>query len=108
MQPVTVHIAEDGTIRFLVNEDSKPFLTEDAVVRRASHVEPVQVILRLLFHGLRFTFGEKGRMSNFTRLWPCEWRINLAPTNGPILPETYRDRQQAIEAEVRYLNENFL
>lgn len=108
MQPVTVHITEDGTIRFLVNEDSKPFLTEDAVVRRASHVEPTQAILRLLFHGLRFIFGEKGWMADFTRRWPCEWRINLSPIHGPILPGTYCNRQAAIDAEVLYLNENFI
>lgn len=105
---VTVSISEDADVQFLVNAASSPLLTEDSVIRRASHVEPVSFVLRGVFHLLRKTFGEKGRMAEFTRLWPCLWRVNLAPTGGPILPDTYRDRQQAITAEIGYLNQNFI
>lgn len=108
MQPVTIRIKADGTMRFLVNADSTIFLTEASKVRRASHVEPIQPTLRFVFHGLRKTFGEKGRMAAFTRLWPCLWRVNLAPISGPILPEMFYDRQEAIDREVEYLNENFI
>lgn len=106
-QPTTVIIKPNGTIRFLVSEGSKPFL-DGAVVRRASHIEPVNPIMRYVFYMLRHWFGEKGKMAEFTRLWPCLWRINLAPIGQGILPNTYRNRQAAINAEIGYLYEHFI
>ena len=47
-------------------------------------------------------------MSDFTRRWPCKWRINLKPVDGPILPTVYYDRSQAINAEVIALNKFFI
>lgn len=108
MQPIIIKLDEDGAMRFLVNEDTAGFVTTDSQVRRASHVEPDSLILRGVFHTLRFMFGEKGRMAQFTRIWPCIWRTNLAPSGGPILPDRWRDRNQAIEAEIAYLNEHFI
>jgi hypothetical protein len=108
MNEYVVTLSEDGTVRFLVNEDTKPFIDEDAVIRRASHVEPKNVLIRLTFHILRGIFGEKGWMAEFTRRWPCKWRINLSPINGPILPGLYKDRQEAIREEIKYLNSNFI
>lgn len=108
MEAMVVHITEDGTIRFLVNENTSAFLENGAVIRRASHVEPVSIPLRYVFHSLRSIFGEKGWMVDFTRIWPCEWRINLAPINGPVLSQTYYKRAAAINAEIEWLNENFI
>lgn len=107
-QPVIVKVQSDGTVRFLVGQGSNPFLTSGATVRRTSHVEPDNSIARLAFHCLRFAFGEKGRVSDFTRSWRCLWRINLAPTCGPILEGRWRDRAEAISAEIQYLNANFI
>jgi hypothetical protein len=107
METVVITI-EDGVTRFLVNETTEPFLTEDATVRRASHVEPTGKVARFVFHTLRRMFGEKGIMAEFTRMWPCNWRVNLAPTGGPILAGTWRDRKLAIAAEIEYLNTNFI
>lgn len=95
-------------MRFLVTEGAEAFLSERAVVRRASHVEPVNRLLRLAFYGLRNLFGEKGWMAAFTRLWPCLWCVDLAPAGGPILPGRWRSRKEAIEAEVVWLNANFI
>lgn len=108
MQPVIVTISEEGVIRFLSSDATSGFLADEAVTRRASHVEPVRPSLRYVFHGLRSIFGEYGWMAGFTRQWPCEWRINLAPISGPILPQTYMNRQAAIDAEIGYLNANFI
>jgi hypothetical protein len=47
-------------------------------------------------------------MASFTRLWPCLWQINLGPIGGPVLDATYRNRQAAIDAEVVWLNTNFI
>lgn len=108
MKTMKVSMDEFGTLTFLVDADTEAFLNASSVVRRASHVEPVSPILRAVFHGLRRMFGEKGRMATFTRLWPCLWQINLSPIGGPILDATYRNRQAAIDAEIFYLNENFI
>ena len=106
----TLHVSMDasGTLTFLVDADTQALLNESSVIQRASHVEPVSRPLRAVFHALRHLFGEKGHMATFTRLWPCLWRINLAPIDGPVLDATYRNRQTAIDAEIVWLNTNFI
>lgn len=108
MESIRVSISDDGVMRFLVSDATRHLLTDASKVRRASHVEPCAYVLRLLFHGLRKVCGEYGRVAEFTRTWGCAWRINLAPINGPILPETYRDRSQAIQREIDHLNAHFI
>jgi hypothetical protein len=81
-------------------------LLEFARVERASHVCPENWALRILFHVLRYFVGDKGRMSEFSRNWPCTWRVEIV--NGPILPGRYRDRKEAIAAEIEYLNQAFI
>src|ERR1700761_632029 len=103
MQDIVISIDEMGDMRFLVGELGAGFMPGDATIRRASHVEPVSPMLRAVFHTLRYMFGEKGKIAAFTRLWPCLWRINLSPVSGPILPDTYRNRQAAIDAEILWL-----
>ena len=107
MNVIVISITDSGS-RFLVNEDTAPFLEEGAVIRRASHVEPEDVILRGLFHALRSIWGEKGWVAECTRKWRCLWRVNLKPSGGPILSARWRNRQQAIDAEIEWLNENFI
>ena len=106
----TLHVSMDasGTLTFLVDADTQALLNESSVIQRASHVEPVSRPLRAVFHGLRHLFGEKGRMASFTRLWPCLWQVDLSPIGGPVLPDVWRDRQAAIDAEVVWLNRNFI
>ena len=105
MELVTFCIDTKGTLTFLNTETTRPFLNlGEAKTRRASHVEPNNFALRILFHGLRRVLGDKGRMSDFTRRWPILWRVNLSPVGGPILFIRYRDRQAAIRAEVEWLN----
>ncbi len=108
MSTVSITIDEHGDSLFLVSEDAKPFLEEQSIVRRASHIEPVVWPTRVAFHALRSIFGDKGWMAAFTRKWPCRWRINTSPIGGDILPVTFRDRQQAIDVEIAYLNGQFM
>ncbi len=105
MKIVTVFIDEDG-MTFLMDESVKLFEGEGEV-RRASHVEPDSFVFRIAFHALRTIFGDKGRMSDLTRKWPVMWRVNTKPTAGVILPQRFRDRQAAIDAEIVFLNEWF-
>ena len=109
MQPVTVTITEDGNQLFVAGHGNDVFCDAGtSTVQRASHVEPDNAVLRWLFHYIRQRCADTSALAGFTRLWPCLWRINTAPVGGPILEAKYRDRKQAIEAEVRFLNQFFL
>jgi hypothetical protein len=101
-------IDSNGDTRFLVNELSNGFLNCDSTVRRASHVEPVNPFLRVLFTLLRYQFGDTGKVAAFTRNWDCAWRVNLTPVHGPIVPVDFASRQSAIDFEIDWLETNFL
>lgn len=108
MTNTEISIAPDGTLRFVVSKELEGLLTAEATVTRASHVEPVRPVLRTVFHFLRSRFNEYGWVAAFTRLWPCEWRINLGPIGRGILHQTYQNRQEAIDAEIKYLNAHYI
>ena len=78
MAEVKVAIAPDGTMRFIYNDNLRPLLeTGAARITRASHVEPE---------------GTK-------------WVADLSPVSGPKLGP-FDTRQEALSAEVAWLNEN--
>jgi hypothetical protein len=133
---MTFVIDEKGDMLFLVTEAIEgSMFAREADIRRASHVEPANWALRVLFHILRRFLGDKGRMSDFTRRWNCLWRVNTKPMGGPVLtwshvystkqmrsmartecgitfPElfsiaTWRDRRDAIDTEIEFLNQWF-
>lgn len=105
---ITISIDDEANVRFLVGELGSPFIDDASIIRRASHVEPVNPLLCRLFHVLRTYFGESGKVATFTRSWPCGWCVNLSPVSGPILPETWYNRESAIQAEIDWLNTNWL
>ena len=70
---------------------------------RASHVLPDALPLRVLFVLLRRAFGEQGAVAAWTRGWACSWRVDLAPSGGPVLAERWTDRSEAIRREVEWL-----
>lgn len=107
MQEITLFV-ESGSVYGLYTPDTAPLFSKlgTVTVKRASHVEPVLLPFRLLFHSLRKIFGEQGTIADITRKFPGSWRINMSPTGGPILPEHYRNRSQAIAAEIEYFNRN--
>ena len=100
---VTFVIDENGDSKYLLTDAAKD-IDLGGTPRRASHVEPNNVVFRVLFHILRRWLGDKGRMSNFTRAWPILWRVNLQPIGGPVIAERYFNRRQAINAEVVAIN----
>jgi hypothetical protein len=77
-----------------------------SIVRRASHVEPASLLLRLVFRVIRAIVRDTSRVAQWTRTWRCLWRVAIV--NGPILPGRYTDRLQAIEAEISFLNKSYL
>jgi len=104
---VTVTFRQDGSIEYV---HAQPSLLEDLGAvsrRRAGHVEPVNRLLRWLFHVIRSRIGDESLVAAFTRMWPCRWQSNLAPCKGPILgPFARRDR--AITAEVAWVERHVL
>jgi hypothetical protein len=104
---VVVVIRENGSLVSLDNANTAFFKELGKVTtRRASHIEPCSKVWRVVFHTLRYFFGDKGWMASFTRRWPCLWRVNLTPIGGPIIYRHYWDREGAIAAEVAWLNEH--
>ena len=76
-----------------------------ATRRRASQVHPVNRIKRAAFYTLRGLFGERGRVSDWTRSWVGNWEVDLAVSGGPKLGP-FAVRSEAIRAEEQWLEDN--
>lgn len=99
-------IDTDGQIKFIVHPELHAFAEMgNTQSYRASHIEPVNAMLRLAFHLLRNLFGEVGLISDFTRQWPVVWRVNLNLSDGPIIGR-FKNRQDALDCEVQWLLDN--
>lgn len=108
----------DGTAEHLGDEHCAAAKLLPAARRtaRASHIEPYRWPLRWAFHAVRGLEGllarqdvlwaKAGLLTALTRLWPCLWRVRVV--GGPVLPGCYRDRDEAIAAEIRWLEQNRL
>jgi hypothetical protein len=102
----TITISQDGTISYL----DLPMLSSLesaglAVKRRASQVHPVGRVKRSAFYLLRGLFGERGRVSDWTRNWSGKWEVDLAISGGPKLGP-FAVRAEAIRAEEQWLEDN--
>ncbi len=119
---LTVTIDEQGDLIYLKTGEHDIFAEMGEVVtKRASHVEPVNIGLRMVFRFLRL-FGDKTRVAEWTRGWRCLWRVDTRPVGGPVLTwydvlgqpwgmsrtATWHNRQDAIDAEIIFLNQFFL
>jgi hypothetical protein len=104
-QEVTFIIA-DGKMTYLLTKAA--FVLEGAVVRRASHVEPNNFVLRLCFRVVRALCSDASRIAAWTRTWGCMWRVNMSPVGAGILPAQFSNRLAAIDAEVEALNNHFI
>ena len=111
---VTMTIEESGNAVFLATDSADIFLEMGTVVtRRASHVEPATFWARQAFRVLRTLFSDTSAIAAWTRTWHCFWRVNTKPVGGPILRNQYGNiaawwlRQDAIDAEVKFLNSWF-
>ncbi len=91
-----VFIEKDGTTKGLVSPVTR--LLRLGNIRRVSHVEPTNAVLRWLFYRIRY--WDTPYLVAFTRCWPCPWRANIV--NGPIIGP-FRNRQDAIKAEVLWI-----
>lgn len=108
MANVVFKIDTQGNTTFLVNAHTKDMVTNINLVKRASHVEPLMLWQAYIFRALRATFGDEGRVANWTRDWKCQWIVDCRPIGGPMHPQVFSNRAEAIEFEVEWLNKNFL
>jgi hypothetical protein len=73
----TIIIEADGTIKGLGNPLGLPGKTTK---KRFSEILPTNPALRAAFRTLRKVFGEDGKVAEFTRRWPCQWRATVLET----------------------------
>ena len=104
MKELTIEF-HNGVAHFVCDAELMPMLDKLGIARveRASHVVPVNAILRLAFRVLRRTFGERGRVADWTRSWRCRWFAFMV--NGPRLGP-FDLRSDALDAERSWLREN--
>ena len=134
---LTVTIDENGDMIYLKTPLSDVLLELGTVVtKRASHVEPDTFFARMAFRALRLVVTDNSRIAQWTRGWNVRWRVDTRPVGGPVLRwadvygarqiaemarvhgspavfglgtvATWRCRQDAIDAEIKFLNEFFL
>lgn len=91
-------IDPDGTMHGLESSVTQLLGLRDR--RRVSHIEPVNPLLRRLFHAVRQRVSDKSRWAEFTRRWPCCWQARIF--DGPVLGP-FRSRKEALAAEVQYI-----
>jgi hypothetical protein len=105
--PVIFKIDSRGTATFLKTPITVAMFPEATDHRRASHVYPMSLPLRILFRALRGAFGDESRVAQWTRGWKCFWQVDLSPVGGPTRKGFFR-RDHAISWEVEWLHKNFL
>lgn len=104
-----IGVDDDCRLQF-IHDDELIFLGDLGQVEttRASHVEPADPTLRKIFHMLRCHFGEDSPTAEWTRSWDCLWQVDMRPSNGPVLTGRWRNRLEALQAEVEWLQDNVL
>ncbi len=98
-------IDQDGRIEQIAGHGPDLSSEGSAITRRASWVQPCNLLLRAAFHVLRLA-GDDSRLAAWTRSWRCLWQVQII--NGPLLPGTWRYRAEAIAAEVEWLEKHRL
>lgn len=103
-----ITIDKNGVIEFVSSEELAPLRELGPVEkRRASHIEPCSLVLRLFFHIVRRCVTDDSRIAEITRRWPCRWRVNLTLSDGPTFG-SFTDRKRAIAAEIEWLRRHVL
>ena len=129
MAEITITIDQStGDMLFLETSGAQAFKALGRLrTRRASHVEPYEFWPRVAFTAIRMLVSDSSRVAEWTRRWRCNWRVNTKPVGGHILRwndlhgeyltkmwavrcevALFENRQNAIDAEIEFLNEFFL
>lgn len=105
MREIEIVIDESGVARFLSHEADE--VTRELAcalggsTRRASHVVPRSMFLRLAFRLFRLA-GDTGLLAAWTRGWSCDWVVDLSPSGGG-LEGPFSCRSEAIDFEQQWL-----
>ena len=105
---ITCTIDEEGNQIFLGNGADVFSEAGESTVRRASHIVPVSLPLRLAFKALRAAVSDTSWLAAWSRTWACWWMVDASPVGGQVLPQRWLTREHAIAAEIEYLNKFFL
>jgi len=99
---IAITIRRDGSCEWLGSRelDSLENALGSGARIRLSHIEPVSLLLRVLFRLLRACVPDESHIAGWTRRWRCDWRINII--NGPTWG-CYGDRENAIADEHSWL-----
>ena len=97
-------IDQSGNIQFIGHDGHWLADLGEMRLRRASYIEPYSLPLRLLFHCIRACVRDDSRFAAWTRSWRCLWRVRII--GGPVLAGEWRDRAEAIRAEVAWLEKH--
>jgi hypothetical protein len=102
----TLTVTECGEVR-CVHHAALAWVAElgTTTTRRASHAEPTGRFARWIFHAIRSRVSDESLLAAITRRWPVKWQANLSPVGGGILG-TFSRREEAIAAEVRWLQDH--
>lgn len=98
MSKQLIYLRPDGRVKAVVRTGSELSFQKQ---RRVSRVEPANFVLRLLFMCIRNVVSDSSNVANFTRKWPCKWRIRFLSTGKVYGP--YKTRAEAISAEVQMI-----
>jgi hypothetical protein len=105
---VTFIIDEKGDQVFLRSDSADCFLElGEVITRRASHVLPAAFWKRQAFRVLRALSSDTSRLAAWSRTWVGPWLVDTAPTAGVVLQGRWMIRQDAIDAEIIFLNDYF-
>jgi len=108
MEVIIIDVSPDGVMRCIVNEHTASLLAQgDVQINRASHVEPVNPVLRSVFRLIRRRVSDNSRLAAFTRTWWCRWQADMALSGGPVLGP-FTERSEALLAEQKWINQRLL
>ena len=106
---VTVTIDESGDLVFLRTPESDIFLElGETITRGASHVVPAAFWSRIAFNAIRYFVHDDSASAEWCRSWRGPWMVDTTPAVGVVLEGRWMLRQDAIDAEIAFLNRWFL
>ncbi|MFA5401416.1 MAG: hypothetical protein WC359_13285 [Dehalococcoidia bacterium] len=110
MHPAVITITTTGQIEVIYHSNAEPDMRNVGVTvadQRGAYVLPDNVLLRYAFKALRWMFGSRGKVSDWTRRWMCEFSLWRASDNQR-LPGVYHGHDEAVKVEVKMLEEGVL
>jgi len=98
-----------GDMLFLETSGAQAFKALGRLrTRRASYVLPADFWARQAFKLIRWFIRYDSAGAAWCRTWRGPWLVDTTPTAGVVLTGRWMNRQDAIDAEIEFLNRWFL